>query len=134
VSTEPQHRPATSATAWIAGALSLPMVVTGAALFGARALGVAPPVPCPLTELTGVPCPACGVSRATEALLTLDPAGVASQLPAALLVVAMAVMSLAVVVAGLPGRSLGRRTPVAYLSIVGVLFVTNGIWQLVTSS
>jgi hypothetical protein len=57
-----------------------------AVLFAPFAKDLAPQLPdCPFRELTGLPCPACGTTRAALALARLDPAGAIALNPLATL-------------------------------------------------
>lgn len=114
-------------------ATSLGFAGAGGLLAGAHALGFDPALPCPLSQATGVPCPACGVTRAASALLRADTAAMAAQWPGVLLTVLLAVMALVSLERVVRRRALPRVLSVGYLALVVSLLAVNGLWQVAVS-
>lgn len=121
------------APAILAMATSLPFAGIGTLLAGAHALGLDPAVPCPLSDATGVPCPACGVTRAASSLLRGDVDGMVAQWPGMLLTVLLAVMALVSSERLVRRRPLPRPLSVGYLAALVSLLALNTVWQLATS-
>lgn len=92
-------------------------------------------LPCPLRTLTGVPCPFCGLTTATESLVSADVMGAAAVSPLAIVVAALVLGTLPILVARLFG--LGRQ-PVPWSArarrrtawVVGVLVAGSWVFQL----
>ena len=79
---------------------SVPIDVTGLRFAGAAMLGLGvalpfiphdPGLPCPLRTLTGVPCPACGLTTAVKATMHGHLAGAVTANPFGILAVLIAV-------------------------------------------
>ena len=119
----------TSVAGYLSAALSVPMAGLGAGLVGARLAGVGPAVQCPMLAMIGRPCPFCGVTRAAEAVLQLEPTAATVWLPASMLVVAIALMTLYVVASWLRRKPLAGIVPRLYLGVFLGLTVANWIWQ-----
>jgi hypothetical protein len=98
--------------------------VAAGVLLGCAVLRAAVPgdhgLPCPLRELTGVPCPLCGMTTSVTETVELDLGAAAAASPGGVLLVALAVA----VVAG-PGRRLVVRTGLIYLALAALW-----LWQL----
>lgn len=124
---------ASDASAILAVATSLPFAGIGALLAGAHALGYELAVPCLLSQATGVPCPACGVTRGAAALLRGDVPGMAAQWPGVLLTVLLAAMALVSLERLVRRRALPRVLSVGYLGLLLTLLAINGVWQLGTA-
>lgn len=76
-------------------------------------------LPCPLRELTGVPCPLCGMTTAATALAGGDLPGALTANPFVLLLAACTAVMLVVIV----GRLAGRLPTARPMSLRGVLIV-----------
>ncbi|WP_189114928.1 DUF2752 domain-containing protein [Pilimelia terevasa] len=91
-------------------------------------------VPCPLRTVTGVPCPACGLTTAAEALVGGDAAGAAAANPAVFGLAALTVVGLA----ALARRGLRGGAPVPWSAaarrrvgwVVAVVAVGSWAFQL----
>jgi hypothetical protein len=75
---------------------------------------VHPPLPCPLRNLTGIPCPFCGLTRSVTALFRFDLAASLRFTPFGLVLVVAALVGLV----ALRGRNLPLRVPAAIVVIV----------------
>jgi Protein of unknown function (DUF2752) len=98
--------------------------VAAALLLGCAAARAAVPgepgLPCGVRELTGVPCPLCGMTTSVTATVELDLAGALAANPAGPTLVVLAVA----VLAG-PGRRLAVRPVVVYLALAAMW-----LWEL----
>ena len=111
------------------GAAAVGTVAVGGVLVLARS--VAPvDLPCPMLAVTGVPCPACGLTRLAHAVahgrfveaLTTDPAGVA-----------LLALVAGVAAVHLVGRSGSRRRPGIRSGTVAVVLVVLTAVQWITT-
>lgn len=98
--------------------------IAAAVLLGCAAARAAlpgePGIACPLRQLTGVPCPLCGMTTSATATVELDLGAAIAANPGGLALVALAIA----VLAG-PGRRLVVRSGLVYLALAAAW-----LWEL----
>jgi hypothetical protein len=120
--------------------LTGPAIVALAAAAGllvlrANPLGVLRP--CPLRALSGVPCPTCGATAASRALLACDVAGAFRANPLFAAGIVLAIAGAVVSLAALPWARrvrapsfLGRR---AFAIVILILFLANWLYLILST-
>ena len=115
---------------WGAAALSLLLL----APFGPMLAGLL--WACPFKEMTGWPCPSCGVTRAALALARFDLFGALTRFPLQTLswigFIGGGLLSSAWVLSGRDLPSLPRRLPRWLLVAAGLLVALNWAWSIHT--